>query len=278
MNRNELDPDAGPSAAFGVRLRRLREEHGWTLPELGERMDYSGSHISGVENATRAATVKFARRADAVFGLADSADSFERESRRIHQGVLLEGFPEYVGYEGRAVEIRLFQIGIVPGLLQTPEYARALATSDIRRGSITPDQAEERVSFLMQRQATLTRDQPPMLLVVMDESCILRPIGGPAIMAAQLEKLAAFAELPNSVLQVAPFAIGERRPFHLPVNLLTLGDRSLVAYAETHAQGHVDRESTAVLPLLAGYHHLQAESLPQAASVAMIHEVRKGTP
>lgn len=278
MNKNKLDPDAGPSSALGDRLRRLREERGWTLPELGDQMDYSGSHISGVENASRAATVKFVQRADRVFGLVGSADSFERELRRITHGVLLEGFPEYVGYEGRAVEIRLFQIGIVPGLLQTPGYARALAESDIRRGSITSEQAEERVSFLAQRQATLTRDRPPMVLVVMDESCLLRPIGGSAVMDAQLRRLAEFAELPNYVVQVTPFVVAERRPFDLPVNLLTLPDRSLVAYAETHAQGHVDRESTAVLPLLAGYHHLQAESLSKAASVAMIHEVRKGTP
>ncbi|MFD5831916.1 DUF5753 domain-containing protein, partial [Lentzea sp. NPDC060358] len=198
--------------------------------------------------------------------------SFEREWREIRHGVLLEGFPEYVGYENRASEIRLFQIGIVPGLLQTPEYAWALAKGDVWRGSITPEQAEERVSFLAQRQATLARSRPPMLIVVMDESCILRPIGGPEVMKAQLRRLVDFAALPNTVLQVAPFDIGERRPFNLPVNLLTLPDRSMVSYAESHSQGHVDRESASVLPLLTAYHQLQAEALSQAASVAMIKQ------
>ncbi|MFC8789925.1 helix-turn-helix domain-containing protein [Streptomyces cinereoruber] len=275
MNIKELDPESSPQAAFGARLRRLREEHGWSQEELGARMGYSGTHLSSVETGRKMPTLRLARRADVALG---AENAFEREWRDMRQGTLLEGFPEYVEYESRAVEIRLFQIGIVPGLLQTPEYARALANGDVRRGSITTEQAAERVAFLAERQAMLERDRPPMMLVVMDESCIRRPIGGHDVMDAQLRRLSEFAELPNTVLQVAPFDIGERRPFNLPVNLLTLPDLSMVAYAESHAQGHVDRESTAVLPLLAGYHQLQAESLSQAHSVAMIDEVRKGIP
>ncbi|MFD0356775.1 helix-turn-helix domain-containing protein [Streptomyces sp. NPDC127110] len=275
MNRKELDPEASPGAAFGERLRMMRDERGWTQDELGERTGFSGTHISAVETGRRPPTARFAASVDRAFG---TGDQFERRGRAVRNTALLEGFPEYVKHEGLAVEIRLFNIGIIPGLLQTPEYAEALTRGDVRRGAITPEQAEERVSFLARRQAALARARPPMLLVVMDESCIRRPVGGPRVMDAQLAHLVEFAELPNTVLQVAPFEIGERRPFNLPVNLLTLVDRSMLAYAETHAQGHVDRESAAVLPLLTAYHQLQAESLSQAASVAVINEVRKGTP
>ncbi|MFI8816531.1 MULTISPECIES: helix-turn-helix transcriptional regulator [unclassified Streptomyces] len=278
VNRKELNPEASPQAAFGARLRRLREARGWTQDQFAVLVGCTGRHISAVETSRKPSTLPFARKADGALGTINTADSFEREWREIKHGGLLEGFPEYVGYEGRAVEIRLFQIGIIPGLLQTPEYAQALANGDVRRGAITAEQADERVAFLVERQAALVRDRPPMMLVVMDESCIRRPIGGHEVMDAQLQQLAWFAELPNSMLQVALFDIGERRPFNLPVNLLTLPDRSMVAYAESHAQGHVDRESAAVLPLLTGYHQLQAESLSQAYSVAMINEVRKGTP
>ncbi|MET9656699.1 helix-turn-helix transcriptional regulator [Streptomyces sp. NPDC006510] len=278
VNRKELNPEASPQAAFGARLRRLRETRGWTQDHLAALVGCSGRHISAIETGRKPPTLPFARKTDGALGTGGTADSFEREWREIKHGNLLEGFPEYVGYEGRAVEIRLFQIGIIPGLLQTPEYAQALANGDVRRGTITAEQAAERVAFLAERQAALMRDRPPMMLVVMDESCVRRPIGGSEVMDAQLQQLVEFAELPNSMLQVAPFDIGERRPFNLPVNLLTLPDRSMVAYAESHAQGHVDRESTAVLPLLTGYHQLQAESLSQAYSVAMINEVRKGTP
>ncbi|MCR0991238.1 DUF5753 domain-containing protein [Streptomyces albidoflavus] len=205
-------------------------------------------------------------------------ESFERKWREIKQGSLLEGFPEYVGYEGRAVEIRLYNIGIVPGLLQTPEYAKVLADSAVRRGSITPEQGDERVRFLGERQEALIRERPPMVFVTMDESCIRRPIGGPAVMGRQLERLVAFAELPNTMLQIAPFEIGERRTFDLPVNLLTLPDRSVICYAESQAQGHLEREGTSVISMLTEYHQLQAEALSQAASVALINQLRKGTP
>lgn len=97
-------------------------------------------------------------------------------------------------------------------------------------------------------------------------------------MDEQLDRLVEFAALPNSMLQVAPYAIGERRPFNLPINLLTLPDRTVIAYAESQMQGHLDRESAFVLPVLSNYHQLQAESLSQTESVAMINEVRKGIP
>lgn len=241
-------------------------------------MGYSGTHISAVEVGRKMPTLRFSRSADRVFGTGDTADTFERQWREIRHGSLLEGFPQYVGYEGRAVEIRLFEIGIIPGLLQTPEYARILADGDVQRGAIAPEQASERVSFLAERQAALARPRPPMVLVVMDESCLHHAVGGREVMAAQLQKLVEVAALPNWVLQVAPFEIGERRPFNLPVNLLTLPDRSVLAYAESQAQGHVDRETGSVVPLLTAYHQLQAEAMSQAASVAKISQLRKGTP
>ncbi|MEU8624348.1 helix-turn-helix transcriptional regulator [Streptomyces sp. NPDC048669] len=278
MNRKDLDPDSSPQAAFGARIRRAREARGWKQEELGERMGYSGTHISAVEVGRKMPTLRFSRSADQVFGTGGTADTFERQWREIRHGSLLEGFPQYVGHEGRAVEIRLYNIGIIPGLLQTPEYARVLADSAVRRGAITPEQAEERVSFLAERQAALLRPRPPMVFVTLDESCIRRPIGGAAVMDAQLARLVEFAGLPNTLLQVAPYEIGERRTFDLPVNLLTLSDRSVLCYAESQAQGHLDRETTSVVPMLTAYHQLQGEAMSQAASVAMISELRKGIP
>ncbi|MFE3942680.1 helix-turn-helix domain-containing protein [Streptomyces sp. NPDC059118] len=278
MNRKELDPESSPEAAFGARIRRLREERGWKQEELADRMGYSGTHISAVETGRKMPTLRFSRNADQVFGTGETADTFERQYREIRHGSLLEGFPQYVGHEGRAVEIRLYEIGIIPGLLQTPEYARVLADSALRRGTIVPEQAAERVSFLAERQAALVRPRPPTMLVVMDESCIRRRVGGDEVMDAQLDRLLEFAELPNTVLQIAPYGIGENRPFNLPLYMLTLSDLSVIAYAESQMRGHLERDTTLVLPLLAAYHQLQAESLSQAASVAMIREARKGTP
>jgi hypothetical protein len=96
---------------------------------------------------------------------------------------LLEGFPEYVRQEVRATEVRLFELGIVPGLLQTPEYAAAIATGAVRRGAITKQQADERLTLLAERQASLERIPPPFVHAVLDESCIRRPVGGSGVMA-----------------------------------------------------------------------------------------------
>ncbi|WP_030751131.1 helix-turn-helix transcriptional regulator [Streptomyces griseus] len=276
VNRKKLDPDSSPMAAYGARVRRLREERGWTQEELADRTGYSSKHISGVEIGSRPSTLRFSGAVDRAFGLTGAEDSFDRECRQVRHGVLLEGFPEYVHQERRAVEIRLFTMGIIPGLLQTPGYAQALAASNVARGAITAKQAEERVAYLAERQRILQRPSPPMLFLVMDESCIRRPVGGPGVMADQLDRLAEFAASPYSVVQMAPFAMGEKRPFDLPVNLVTLPDRTTLCYAESQARGHLERESGTVSSMLTGYHQLAAESLSQADSVAMIEEARKG--
>lgn len=273
VNRKELDADQSPQAAYGAYLRRIRDERGWTQDDLSMRTGYSSAHISAVETGRRPPTPRFSASTDKAFG---TGDKFERQARAVRNTAILEGFPEYVGYEGRAVEIRLYEIGIIPGLLQTPEYARVLADSSVRRGSITSEQADERVELLMKRQSALERVDPPMVFLTMDESCIRRTVGGAAVMAAQLARLVEFAARPNTLLQVAPFDIGERRPLNLPVYLLTLPDRSVTCYAESQSQGHLDRESASVLPMLTAYHQLQAEALSQTASVAMIEQVRKG--
>ncbi|MER7834063.1 helix-turn-helix transcriptional regulator [Streptomyces sp. NPDC095602] len=275
MNIKELDPDSSPQAAFGARLRRLRVERGWTQDELGAEMGYSSTHLSSIETGRKMPTLRLARRADAALG---AGDTFEREWREMRHGSLLEGFPEFLEHEGRAVEIRLYEVGVMPGLLQTPKYASVLAESALRRGAITPEQAEERVSLVAERQAALVRTPPPMVFAVLDESCLRRPVGEPSVMEEQFGRLIEFAEQPNTMLQVAPFDMGARRPFDLPITLLTLSDRSVVSYAESAQRGHLERESTSVLPLLTAYHQLQAEAPSQAASVALIDKLRKGTP
>lgn len=237
-------------------------------------MGCTGTHISAVETGRRPPTQRFAVSSDRAFG---TGDMFQRMVHALQNTALLEGFPEYVRQEMRAAEIRLFELGIVPGLLQTPEYAAAIATGAVRRGAITEQQAEERLTLLVERQASLERTPPPFVYAVLDESCIRRPVGGARVMAAQLDKLMAFAELPNTVLQVAPFDLGERRSFDLPVTLLALPDRAHIAYTESAQQGRLEREMSFVQPMLTSYHQLQAEALSQAASAAMIEQLRKGT-
>ncbi|MFF4079797.1 helix-turn-helix domain-containing protein [Streptomyces sp. NPDC087218] len=278
VNIKALNPEASPQAAFGARLRSSREARCWKQDELADLVGYSGRHISAVETGRKPPTLRFSRSLDTVFGFTATTESFERAWGELRHGSLLEGFPEYLGQENRAAEIRMFDVGMIPGPLQTPEYAAAMEEGNVKRGTLTPEQAAERVEALVERQAALVRRTPPMLIVVLDESCIRRPIGGREVMARQLAHLVEFAEQSHTVLQVAPFSMGERRPFSRLVNLLTMPDRSVMSYVESETNGYLDREITSVLPLVRAYHQLQAEALSQAASVAMINEVRKGTP
>ncbi|MDI3405780.1 helix-turn-helix domain-containing protein [Streptomyces cavernicola] len=274
-NRNELDPEKSPSAAFGLLLRRLRDEKGWTQDELAERIGCSGTHISAVETGRRPPTTQFAASADKALG---SGDKLVRQSRAVRYTALLEGSSEYIAHESRAAEVRLYEVGVIPGILQTPEYASTLTARAVERGSITSEQGEERLSLVTTRQASLRRTPPPLVFVVLDESCLRRPVGGPAVMGDQLARLVDFAALPNTVLQVAPFDMGDRRPLSLPLYVLTTPSRSLLSYAESAHRGQLERETASVVPLLTAYHQLQAEALSQAESVAMINQLRKGTP
>lgn len=278
VNRKELNPEAGPEAAYGARLRAVRELRGMKQDDLGELIGYTGRHVSGVETAGKSPTRQFSIAVDVALKLTGTTESFEREWGEIRHGVLLEGFPEYLAQEAQATEVRLFEVGVIPGLLQTGDYASAIEEADVRAGATTAEQATERVQSLAERQAALHRREAPVFIAVLDESCIRRRVGGRAVMDAQLERLLAFAELPHTVLQIAPFSMGELRPFNRLVNLLTLPDRSVVSYVESQTQGYLDRELTSVVPLVRAYHRLQAEALSQAASVTLIHEARKGIP
>ncbi|MFD6425310.1 helix-turn-helix domain-containing protein [Streptomyces sp. NPDC060198] len=272
-NRKALDPGASPRAAFGERLRRLREERGWTQDELSARTGYSASHISGVETGARTPTAKFTASTDRALG---TGDALTRQGAATRNSAILDGFPEFVVYESQATEIRLFEMGLAPGLFQTPAYAAAVTQGAVRRGAITELQAEERLALLTRRQESLSRMPTPQVYVVLDESCIRQRVGGPEVMAEQLDRLMAVADMPNTVVQVATFELGERRSLNKPLTLATMADRSHVSYAESAHSGQLERDMRFVGPLLTAYHQLAAEALSQAESVAMISQVRKG--
>ncbi|TQF03371.1 helix-turn-helix transcriptional regulator [Kitasatospora acidiphila] len=272
MNIKPLNPEASPRAAFGAELRRVREELGMTQEQFAERTGYSPGHISSVETGRKAPTFRFAQKADLAFG---TGTKFANLFFDVQASSLLQGFGQYVTQEAKATELRVFEVGIMPGLLQTPEYAQALAMSAVSRGSITKVQAGERLEVLANRQKLLTRKPPAQIYAVLDESCIRRPIGPPEVMGAQLDYLVEVAGLPHVTLQVAPFAMGESRSINLPVYLLVLPDRSVAAYSESALQGSFERDPEAAHRLLTAYHHLQVEALSQAASVALISKVRR---
>ncbi|MFC7469877.1 DUF5753 domain-containing protein [Actinomadura keratinilytica] len=147
-----------------------------------------------------------------------------------------------------------------------------------QRGAITEQQANERLALLARRQRSLLRVPPPQIYAVLDESCIRQQVGCAEVMNEALGELLDIARLPNTVVQIAPFSLGERRSLNKAVTLATLPDRSQISYAESAHSGQLQRDLRYVTPLFTAYHQLQAEALSQADSLAMIEQVRKDIP
>ena len=110
------------------------------------------------------------------------------------------------GWRRRPDSVRAYEQQVVPGLLQTEEYAKAMIRA--ARPDITDDEVDRRVRVRLGRQSLLTQDDPIDLWVVLDEAVVSRPVGGDAVMRAQLERLVEAADLPNVTLQVLPFEAG----------------------------------------------------------------------
>ncbi|MFI1017422.1 Scr1 family TA system antitoxin-like transcriptional regulator [Streptomyces sp. NPDC020965] len=273
MNRKDLDPQSSPRAAFGAQLRRSRESNEWIQDQLAERMGYSGTHVSAVETCRKSPTLQFARRADTALG---TGATFEVMWQAIRKTVLLEGFPEYLQEEVKATKLYTFELGVIPGIFQTPRYAEALAQADVERGAITPELGAERVALLRTRQKRLleARDAP-LLYAVLDESCLCRKVGGHDVMADQLEHLAQQARAPHVTVQLVPFSMGHLRPLLLPVVLLTMRDRTVVGYTESASRGYLERDDNLIRAWERAYDHLQAGALSPAASLDLISAARK---
>ncbi|MFF4918948.1 DUF5753 domain-containing protein [Kitasatospora sp. NPDC001261] len=209
------------------------------------------------------------KRIDGAFG----TDQFEREWRQAGQRVLFEGFDQYAAKERESVAIRIFELDMVPGILQHPDYSAAYEMAPVRRGEATQEQADKRLRVLAGRQRLL--DRPATVHVVLDEAVLRRQIGGPDVMSRQLQHLEDLAARPHIILQVAPFTLGESRPFSHSVTLLTLPTRTMVGYTETLGRGLLERDSEVVARWAAQYDRLQVDALTRPESVTMIREARK---
>jgi transcriptional regulator with XRE-family HTH domain len=211
-------PAAGPTAlrvVLGGQLRHLREANGITREAAGEVIRASASKISRLELGR--VGVKRRDLSDlltlyGVTGEAERADVLLLASEAAkhgwwhHYGDLLPGwFEYYVGLEAAASRIRTYEVQFVPGLLQTPDYARAVIK--LGHPSATLDELEQRVSLRMKRQEALRRPDGPKLWAVIDETALRRRLGGPGVMEAQIERLIDVA-LPNVTVYVVPLQSG----------------------------------------------------------------------
>ncbi|MER5862229.1 helix-turn-helix transcriptional regulator [Kitasatospora sp. NPDC002040] len=272
MPPKQLDPTSSPLAALAVHLRRSRVARALTQVELGKLIQYSSVYISTVETAKQPPSLKFVSLADAALGAQGTLELLWWSWKN---GALIPGFADYTPREAEALVIRLVDFRLIPGPLQTLEHAAAWEAGNVRRGSATPTQADARVATLAARQRGLERTPAPVVHAVIDESCLYRPVGGPAVMARQLKHLESLSERSNVILQVAPYSLAEDHPFSHPVVLLTMPNRAILGYTETLQRGYLERDSETVATWAGAFDRLQVDALSKGASQAMIREIRK---
>jgi transcriptional regulator with XRE-family HTH domain len=201
---------------LGRRLQDLRERAGLKREEAARVLHVAPATVRRMETAEVALKIPYLQLLLKAYGVPeDEADVFvqlaEEANRpgwwqRFHD-ILPGWFSMYVSLEGAASLIRSYEPHFVPGLLQTEDYARGVLRSGAI-GQTSPEDIERHVALRMRRQELLTRPDAPRFWAVMDETALRRPVGGPEVMRAQIDRLLEATELAHVTLQVAPFANG----------------------------------------------------------------------
>ncbi len=217
-----------------------------------------------VETARKVPTREFAERVDAALG---TDGEFSRLVGLVLRSQLPTWFQAYADMEARATYISTYQAQLVYGLLQTPEYARAVL------GVRSDGDLDAKVAARMERQRILTREQPPMAWVVLDEAVLHRRIGSREIMRNQLARL---LELPAggwTQVQVLPFEVGQHHGLPGTFTLLRFDDDPDIVYTEDFVQGHMTAHPDKLKEGFHRYDHLKASALSVEASAKLIARV-----
>ena len=273
---------------LGAELRRLREAHSLKLEEVAERLGLAPSTLSRIETGkapTKSAYLSALLDQYQVDdpGVRKVLVDMAREGHRkgwwaAYDDVLPSGFDIYVGLEAETAAVRGYEISVVHGLLQIPDYARAVLREMFPRHAA--EQIDRLVDLRIERQRRLDDDPPLELWAILDEAVIRRPVGGTKVMCAQLEHLLAMAQRPGLTVQVLPFACGAHAGHGGPFTILEFPNRtdSEVSYVESVA-GIIYLEKDRDVRLRAeAFDRLRAAALAPAASAEMIaqaaHELR----
>lgn len=192
-------------------LRTLRAEHGWTVEQVADRLMVSPSKVSRFETGQRGVSARDIRDLCDLYEvdealraqLTDLAAESKQQAWWQSRGL---PYSMYVGLESEAASISDFGLGLVPGLLQTAEYAKAVLRSI--RPQLDDDVVEQRLAGRLHRQQILTSARPPQFEAVIDEAVLRRRAASRTVMKAQLDQLVEMSELPNVSIRVLPYSAG----------------------------------------------------------------------
>ncbi|MFI0422549.1 helix-turn-helix domain-containing protein [Spongiactinospora sp. 9N601] len=254
---------------FGRELRRLRKQSGMSQGRVARFCGCSGSLVSSVELAKRVPQPDFAKSLDRLF---ETDGFFGRLAAYIAQpaasGPLwFQRWAEEI--EPGAVALRTWEPLLIPGLLQTADYARAL----FRGANMSEERVEELTAIRMRRQQVLTRPDPPAVWVLMDEWVLKRPVGGPALMAAQLARLLELSELRHITIQLTPYDTRCYDGFMSGFILAELSEAPTIVSVDSAASDEVTADPTAVARAVNCYERIRAEAFRVGQSVDLIKKV-----
>lgn len=264
--------DSGPVSTLeflGAELRRARRERGLSQEELAQRISYSSSLVGMVEIGHRTPSQDFIARVD---GILEAGGLFERLLSLVRADAAPPWFREWITVEREATMIRWFEPSLIPGLLQTEAYARAVLRGG---GMLREPEVEQRLGSRMDRQSVLSREHPPEFVAVVDEAVLRRAIGAPAVMVAQFEHLLQITEQPHVDLYVVPVEAGMHAGLAGPFILARTPDSGEVAHLDTAVRAHVTDRPEDVDNLRRRWESLRGEALPRRASRDLVRELAK---
>ncbi|SCL52761.1 helix-turn-helix domain-containing protein [Micromonospora peucetia] len=251
-------------------LRRLRVERGLSQEELARLINYSGSLVGMVEIGRRTPSLDFVRRADEAL---ESGGLLGRILPLVSLETAPAWFRPWVAVEQEAATLWWFEISVLPGLLQTEEYARVV----LQDGGLVPDaEVEERVAARLQRQQILDRAQPPQLVAVIDEMILRRPVADRfGVMSEQVDHLIELAARPHVHLHVIPAEVGVHAGMAGPFILAGYDDGGWVAHLDSPLRAQVLDRAEEIASLHRRWESVRSEALSRRQSLALMQEVAK---
>jgi transcriptional regulator with XRE-family HTH domain len=266
---------------LGIELRRLREEAGLTIEQVADQLECSDSKISRIEHAQVGVTTRDVRDMVEMYGvegtLREELLQIARDARKKGWWHNYTDLPivSLAGLEAATHSMSMYSALLVPGLLQTEDYARRIFRA--LRPDLSNEEIERRVEFRMNRQFILDDQDPPELWVVLDEAVLRRLVGGTVIMRGQLERLIELADLPKVTLQVLPFETGAHAGMDgsfFIIRFPEIADPDVVYVEHPTADIYLEQPpSIHRFTLL--FDHLQASALNPTESVAFITTLAK---
>ncbi len=254
---------------YAEELKAWRALLNLTQKEFADRIGHSLALVAAVEQCVRMPSPTFARACDAATG---APGTFERWQAQVVQESYPAFFAPVVEFERAAVRIHGWELGGVPGLLQTADYARSIVRAG--RPTFSAEEVERIVEARMGRQEILTADRPPMLQYVIHEGVLRQMIESPEVMAEQLDKLLDAATRPGIIVQVLPFSARDNAGVEGAIAVYDFEDAPSVGYTECHRGGRIVEAQTEIADLFVILSLLRGAALSARESAALIRNVR----